>query len=64
MVGDSKTDIDTARAAGMPFIGVSFGYSDIAMSELKPDALINHFSEFEDALRNIANAKKKSGADY
>ena len=29
MVGDSKTDIDTARNASIPVVGVSFGYTDI-----------------------------------
>jgi phosphoglycolate phosphatase len=27
-VGDSITDADTARAAGVPFVAVSFGFSD------------------------------------
>src|SRR5690606_2056953 len=28
MVGDSVTDIDTARAAGVPVIAVDFGYTE------------------------------------
>ena len=28
MVGDSATDIDTARAAGIPVVAVDFGYSE------------------------------------
>ncbi len=64
MIGDSKTDLDTARAAGMPFIGVSFGYSDIPMAVMKPDALIDHFGEFESALKTIADQRKQTGAEY
>jgi phosphoglycolate phosphatase len=45
MVGDSITDIDTARAAGMPVIAVSFGYSDRPVRELDPSVVINTFSE-------------------
>ena len=28
MVGDSKTDIDTARNANIPVVAVDFGYTD------------------------------------
>jgi phosphoglycolate phosphatase len=45
MVGDSRTDVDTARAARLPVVGVSFGYTDIPMADLSPDALIHHFDE-------------------
>jgi len=43
MVGDSRTDIDAARAAGVPFVGVSFGYAPVPMAELGPDVLIDRF---------------------
>lgn len=42
-VGDSVTDVNTARAAGVPIIGVTFGYSDVPMRELAPDYLIESF---------------------
>ena len=45
MVGDSITDIDTARAAGIPVIAVSFGYSDRPVRELEPSVVIDNFSE-------------------
>ena len=64
MIGDSKTDIDTARAAGMPFIGVSFGYSDVPMAALKPDVLIDHWGEFDDALKKIVADRKQAGIEY
>jgi phosphoglycolate phosphatase-like HAD superfamily hydrolase len=34
MVGDSGTDIKTARAAGVPVIAVDFGYADVPVEEL------------------------------
>ncbi len=54
MVGDSDTDLNTARAARIPFIGVTFGYTDVPMRDLRPDALIEHYSEFSAALAQIA----------
>jgi phosphoglycolate phosphatase len=53
MVGDSETDVLTARAAGVPIIGVSFGYTDVPMRELNPDVVIDHYSEFERALATL-----------
>ncbi len=45
MVGDARPDLDAARGAGVPFIGVSFGYTPVPMSELEPDILIDGFDE-------------------
>jgi phosphoglycolate phosphatase len=45
MVGDSGTDIKTARAAGVPAVAVNFGYSDVPVNELGPDRVISHFDE-------------------
>lgn len=53
MVGDSRTDVDTARAAGIPVICVSFGFTDVPVATLKPDAIIDHFNEFDRALAEI-----------
>ena len=50
MVGDSRTDIDTARAAGVPVIAVDFGYTDVPIAELRPDRIISHFDELWDAV--------------
>jgi phosphoglycolate phosphatase len=49
MVGDSLTDIKTARAAGLPVIAVDFGYSDVPVNELGPDRVISHFDELAEA---------------
>jgi phosphoglycolate phosphatase len=49
MVGDSKTDIATARAAGIPVIAVDFGYTDRPVQEYGPDRVISHFDELPEA---------------
>ena len=49
MIGDSKTDIATARAAGVPVIAVDFGYTDRPVQEYSPDRVISHFDELPDA---------------
>jgi phosphoglycolate phosphatase len=45
MVGDTTTDIRTARAAGVPVIAVDFGYSDIPPAQLGADRMISSFTE-------------------
>ena len=45
MVGDSISDTAAARAAAVPCIVVSFGYTEIAPGELGGDHLIDHFDQ-------------------
>ncbi|MEO9337863.1 phosphoglycolate phosphatase [Mesorhizobium sp. SB112] len=45
MVGDSQTDIDTAKAAGIPVVAVDFGYTDRHVREFEPSKVISHFDE-------------------
>lgn len=54
MVGDSRTDIDTARAAGLPVIAVTFGYTDAPVATMGPDRLIDHFDELYEAVKAVA----------
>ena len=53
MIGDSATDIKTARAAGMPVICVDFGYTDVPVTELGPDRVISHFDELAEACAEV-----------
>ncbi len=53
MVGDSETDIAVARAAGIPVIGVDFGYTQIPMTDLNPDRLISHFEALGRAVMEL-----------
>jgi phosphoglycolate phosphatase len=49
-VGDSITDTDTARAAHIPCVALSFGFSDRPADQLGADRLIDHFSDLIPAL--------------
>jgi phosphoglycolate phosphatase len=53
MIGDSRTDIATARAAGIPTICVPFGYTDVPIETLKPDLIIPHFDALPEAVRQV-----------
>lgn len=52
-VGDSITDADTARAAGLPFVAVSFGFSDRPVGDLGADAVIDDYAELIAALETL-----------
>src|SRR5262249_27320916 len=56
MVGDSHTDIATARATGMPIIAVDFGYTEIPVAHLAPDRIISHFNALPDSIADILAA--------
>jgi phosphoglycolate phosphatase len=52
LVGDSRTDIVTAQAAGMPVVAVTFGYTDVPVAELGPDRMIDHFDQLFDSVQS------------
>ena len=52
-VGDSETDVQTARNAGVPVVLVSFGYSRAPAHILGADFVINRFSELPETLLKI-----------
>ena len=56
MVGDSITDIATAKAAAIPVVAVDFGYTDKPVVELGPDRVISHFDQLFDAVRAFVPA--------
>ena len=53
MVGDSHTDIATARNAGVPVVAVDFGYSDRPIAEYAPDRVIGHFEALAAAVADL-----------
>jgi phosphoglycolate phosphatase len=53
MVGDSLSDAAAARAATVPLVLVSFGYTDIPARDLGPDVLIDHFDELPGACARL-----------
>jgi phosphoglycolate phosphatase len=50
MVGDSINDILAAKNAGIPSIGVTFGYSDVPVASLSPERVISTFDDLTVAL--------------
>ncbi len=53
MIGDSETDLLTARNAGVPAILFSFGYSDRPITELTPDALLDRYRDLPSAVEQL-----------
>lgn len=45
MIGDSLNDLKVAVNAGVPSIGVPFGYSDVPIQTLDPTVLIDHYDQ-------------------
>jgi len=57
MVGDSITDVATARAAGVPVVAVDFGYTETPPAELGADRLISHFDALPAAVFDLVSAR-------
>ena len=62
MVGDSKTDVAIARAAGVPVVCVDFGYTDVPVAELGPDRVVSHFDAVFDAAVALLEAERRRAA--
>lgn len=58
MIGDSATDVRTARAAKIGVVAVDFGYSDVPASELGADRLVSRFAELPDAVTEVLGRVK------
>ena len=60
MVGDAGTDVGVARRAGVPIIGVGFGYTDVPIADLNPDRLINHMRDLPEAVMSLTTIQNNS----
>lgn len=56
MIGDTLTDLLTARAAGVPCILTSFGFAAEPLADLAPDAVIGHYDELAPTLARLAQS--------
>src|SRR6201999_729451 len=54
MVGDAGPDVGVARRAGVPVIGVSFGYTEVPIADLQPDRVIDHMNDLRAAIESLA----------
>lgn len=57
MIGDSGTDIRTARAANIPVIAVDFGYTEAPIETLHPDLVISSYAELPPAIARVAGRR-------
>lgn len=53
MVGDSMTDVVTARSAAVPVVAVDFGYTETPPAQLGADRLISHFDALPAAVQSL-----------
>lgn len=53
LIGDSDTDRNTARAAGVPCVLVTFGPAGGDMAALEPEGMIGHFDELPALARRL-----------
>jgi phosphoglycolate phosphatase len=60
MVGDSMTDVETAKAALKPVIAVDFGYSERPIAEYAPDLVISSFDQLWGAAQTLGLAEQTS----
>jgi len=60
MIGDSETDIRTAKAAGISIVAVDFGYTEIPVAALHPDRVISHFAQLPQIVAGLARSAQKS----
>jgi phosphoglycolate phosphatase len=56
MVGDAETDAGAARAAGVPLILMSYGYTETPAADLGPDILLDRFEDVPDAVLRLLAA--------
>ena len=53
LVGDTVTDREAARAAGVPCVLVGFGPEGGAVAALAPEAVLAHFDELPPVLERL-----------
>jgi len=58
LVGDSETDVITAKAAEVPVIAVSFGYTEIPPAALGADRLIHKYEDLTAAAMDLLDRRQ------
>lgn len=53
LIGDTITDRETARAAGVPSVLVTFGPTGREVAQLKPEALLDHYDQLFDVVQGL-----------
>lgn len=57
MVGDSRADIDAAKAANIPVIGMTYGYTPIPVGQLGADIVLDRFTNVPSALTTLSQQR-------
>ena len=53
MIGDSVTDLQTARAVGVPCVLMTYGYTPVPAASLGADAVLDHFIQLPETIRRL-----------
>ena len=61
MIGDTITDADAAKNAGMPLVLVDFGYSAEPVAKFRPDAVLSHFNEGYEVIKRLVDGPPPFG---
>ena len=61
LIGDTETDVRTARAAGVPVVLVAFGPEGPGIARLEPDAMLPHFDALDDVLNALMRGPLRHG---
>jgi phosphoglycolate phosphatase len=59
LVGDSQTDLLTARAAGVPCVLVSFGYTPVPAQDLGADRVVDDMAELGPVLAALGRRRSR-----
>ena len=59
IVGDTASDSEAARAAGIASVLVAFGPEGRGISRLNPDALLDHYDDLPDLAEHVVNARSR-----
>jgi len=60
MVGDSAADARVARAAALPVILVSYGYTRTPVREMDTDAIVDSFAQLPEAIMALDKSRIRS----
>ena len=60
MLGDTRVDVLTARAAGVPCVLTSFGFAAEPLDELAADAVVGHYDEIAPLLERLCPPAAKT----
>lgn len=61
MIGDTETDLNAARAAGVPCALFSGGFSTTPLAELAPEAIFDRFAELPGLADRLVGSARAAG---